>query len=93
MSETYTLPTGCGGLTIDSDGSRYAADRHGHIQVDNPGHVAEINRKGLRYIAKTGIGFGGMAGARCECGFLPHSWSRRCRCGRPISGVYDPASC
>jgi len=92
MSEQFTLPSGCQGLSIASDGTRYGADKHGRIQVDNPRHVAEICEKASAHFGKSMLGaFGGMDGNRCVCGFLPHSFSATCaKCGRNLKEVYAP---
>jgi hypothetical protein len=86
MSEQFTLPPGCGGLKIDSDGTRYGADRHGRIAVDNPHHAAQIREKGSKYINKSVLGaFYGLDIERCACGFAPHKFSDTCaKCGNKL---------
>lgn len=85
MSEQFTLPPGCQGLKIDSDGHRYAADRRGHIEVSNPDHAAQIREKGSKFIHKAALAFNSAVVDRCACGFAPHSFSSTCpRCRRPL---------
>ena len=85
MSQQFTLPPGCGGVTMSADQTRYAADATGHITVDNPRHIDEIATKAARYIHRRLIGFGERDGERCACGFLPHRFSTTCsHCGRDL---------
>lgn len=85
MAETFTLPTGCRGLKMDSDGTRYGANKGGHIEVDNPAHVAEIKTKASMYINKRVVGFLNLPGERCGCGFAPHAFTAVCpRCGTAL---------
>lgn len=85
MAEQFTLPNGCGGLKIDSDGTRYGADATGHISVDNPDHAAQIKTKASLYIHKRVVGFLNLPGERCGCGFAPHSFTSICpKCGRVL---------
>lgn len=85
MSQQFTLPNGCAGVTMSGDKTRYAADATGHITVDNPKHIEQIREKGARYFGARIHGFEVTEGDRCVCGFAPHKFSTNCpRCGAPL---------
>ncbi|WAL67140.1 hypothetical protein ORV05_04950 [Amycolatopsis cynarae] len=85
MATQFTLPPGCGGLTMKGDGAKYTPDTTGHITVDNPVHEAQIRDNAARYVHTRLTGFTNLPGRRCECGFAAHAFSSTCsRCGAPL---------
>ena len=89
MSETFTVPPGCKGLTIDGTNARYGADSTGHVTIDNPRHAEKVRVNGAAYFHKRVNAFTGARGRTCPtCRCIAHVFSTECpRCGTDLTEV------
>lgn len=75
---------GCTGVTME-DGTVYRANRHGHIEVDDPSHAAAMVRNPLApgHVIEQKFHGAGTPGVTCStCGFGAFRWQRHTPCPR-----------
>ena len=69
IKERDGVPTGCTGVTME-DGTVYRANRAGHMEVNDPGHIRAMERNGDGFIIAQSASARGTAGTHCTaCGF------------------------
>lgn len=91
MSE-YVVQKGCMGFTME-DGTRYNADRRGHIKVDNPEHAYHVERNsriaGGHIATATQPLDPRIASTWCkDCKFTGWGWQKNCpKCGAELEKV------
>lgn len=89
MSETFTVPPGCQGLTIEGTNARYGANATGHVTIDNPRHADKVRTNGAAYIHKEVLAVRGGRGRTCPtCHNIAFAFSTECpRCGTDLTEV------
>jgi hypothetical protein len=89
VSETFTVPPGCQGLTIDGTNARYGANATGHVTIDNPQHAAKVRVNGAAYIHREVLAVNGGKGRVCpDCKCIAHVFSTACpRCSTDLTEV------
>lgn len=76
------VPTGCVGLNME-DGTHYDANRAGHIEVDDPGHVAAMLRNSDGFVTTAKFSAVRALGAHCsDCGFEGFKFQLSAPCPR-----------
>lgn len=91
MSQTFTVPPGCQGLTIDGTNARYGANSSGHVTIDNPKHAAKVATNGAAYIHREVLAVRGGRTRICpnpDCRCHAHAFSTKCpRCSTDLTEV------
>lgn len=89
MPETFTVPPGCQGLTIEGTSARYGANSSGHVTIDNPQHAAKVATNGAAYIHREVLAVRGGKGRVCpSCRCIAHAFSTECpRCHTDLTEV------
>jgi hypothetical protein len=82
------LPTGCTGVTME-DGTVYRSNRAGHIEVNNPEHIAAMKRNSDGFVVEAAsVNPPKSKGTHClTCGFAGfqfHAQSPCPKCGGPM---------
>jgi hypothetical protein len=77
-----TVPVGCTGATME-DGTVYRADRAGHMEVEDRGHVAAMLANSDGFITEQKFSALRAAGTSCSrCGFNGFSFHLSAPCPR-----------
>lgn len=84
-------PTGCTGATME-DGTVYRADRHGHMEVGDARHAAQMVSNPLApgHVVEAKFHGAGVQGVTCGgCGFSGFRWQASAPCPRCGSNNWE----
>ena len=79
------LPVGCTGVTMDTDGTIYRANRAGLMHVEREDHARQMVRNPLApgHVVEQKFSGAGVRGAQCtSCGFGAFVWQTSAPCPR-----------